>query len=116
MTSDLNIIGNFVDDCIEKDEQSYILIDDTYQMFRNWWKESGGIGKVPIRRLMKQVVEQKLGICASKSRWEGYKLVPYVIPEDSSTGNRVAVLPELAEYDTIKTGIIMHLTGTCRPI
>ena len=66
----------FVDDCLEKDANSSIKLEATYEIFKGWWKANFE-GKLPTRRDMKAGLEKKLGqyLPNSEGGWHGYKFV-----------------------------------------
>ena len=66
----------FVDDCLEKDPNGSVKLEETYKHFKDWWKENFG-GKSPSRKDMKASLEKKLGkyLPSAKGGWRGYKLV-----------------------------------------
>lgn len=70
-----DVFIEFVDDCIAKDPESNIKLEDTYKRFKEWWKENFS-GKAPIRKDMKAALEKKLGKYkrSTKGGWFGYRL------------------------------------------
>ena len=71
-----NAYTEFVDDCLEKDPNCSIKLDQTYQIFKGWWKESFG-SKIPTRNDMKAHLTSILGqyLSGSEGGWHGYKFV-----------------------------------------
>jgi P4 family phage/plasmid primase-like protien len=71
-----DVFSDFVSECILKDEHSVTRLEDTYNIFKDWWKENYS-SKIPSRRDMKSCLEKKLGKYLSSSRggWRGFKLV-----------------------------------------
>ena len=70
------IYGDFINDCIETDENGFVKLEDTFRVFKNWWKENYS-GQTPSRKDMKMSLEKKLGkyLPSPDGGWSGYKLV-----------------------------------------
>jgi len=68
--------SDFINDCLEKDENGSAKLEETFMLFKTWWKENCG-AKTPSRKDMKACLEKKLGkyLPSSKGGWRGYKLV-----------------------------------------
>lgn len=71
-----DVYRDFVNDCFVKEENGSAKLEDTFKLFKDWWKENYS-GKTPSRKDMKACIEKKIGkyLPSSKGGWKGYKLV-----------------------------------------
>jgi P4 family phage/plasmid primase-like protien len=67
---------DFMAECIHPDVTGTIKLEETFKLFKDWWKENRP-SKPPSRKDMKACLEKKIGKYAvgSKSGWKGHKLV-----------------------------------------
>lgn len=79
----IDVCGDFFTDCIKKDENSSVRLEDIYKLFKDWWKDNYQ-GKTPSRRDMKDCIERQLGRYVPRVGWAGYKIV-----EDDDMGGHV---------------------------
>jgi P4 family phage/plasmid primase-like protien len=71
-----DVYNDFVTDCLIKDDKSSAKLEDTFRVFKDWWKENR-CDKSPSRKDMKVSIEKKIGKYQSSAKggWCGYKLV-----------------------------------------
>ena len=69
-----DIYSDFLTDCIEKEEKSTLGLEDTFKLFKDWWKDNYQ-GKAPSRKDMKGCIEKKLGKYIQRVGWRGYRII-----------------------------------------
>jgi phage/plasmid-associated DNA primase len=89
---------DFIADCLPKDENSSAKLEDTYKVFKDWWRDNVG-GKAPNRKDMKNCLEKKMGkyVISSKGGWHGYKLVVPSGPGGSGEEEKVVSTGQINE-------------------
>ena len=70
-----DIFMQFMNETIEKDVGSQIMVDDGYFMFREWYKTSGSTAKIPQKKDFIKNMNSKYGKVNSKNIWKGIKFV-----------------------------------------
>ena len=92
-----DIYRQFIEECINDDENSIISITEIYAQFKEWFREGwSGMG-VPIKNEVKEYFERLWGETPG-SRWKGYRI--RTLDDEISAGD-VLVLNEsdLTNYD-----------------
>lgn len=70
-----DIFMQFMNESIEKDATSSILIDDGYFMFREWFKTSGSTAKIPQKKDFIKNMTNKWGKPNKSGKFKGIKFV-----------------------------------------
>ena len=65
----------FVNECLEESLSDKIKVDETYQIFKEWFKNSGNGGKLPNKKDFKTNVSNSFGNPDSKNYWRGVTFV-----------------------------------------
>lgn len=71
-----DVYSDFITDCIEKEEKSSLSLEDTFKLFKDWWKDNYQ-GKAPSRKDMKGCIEKKLGKYVQRVGWRGYRIIAH---------------------------------------
>ena len=70
-----DIFSQFMNESVEKDVTSQIYVDDAYFLFREWYKTSGSIAKIPQKKDFIKNMNSKFGKINSNNYWKGIKFV-----------------------------------------
>lgn len=86
---DNDLYSDFISSCLIKDENGMAKLEDTFRVFKVWWKETQSSTKPPSRKDMKGCLEHKLGKYQPNSRggWRGWSLIESIdnSPNDDET-------------------------------
>lgn len=83
-------IGEFMDDRFDRDDTAYVSIDELYNDFREWIRESNPGMKTPRRKEVQAYIEKVWGKpvrAGSRMGWKGYRLrshAPVIAHEEES--------------------------------
>ena len=65
----------FINECLEESPGEKIKIDETYFIFKEWYKNSGNTNKLPSKKDLKTNVSNMFGNPDSKNYWRGVTFV-----------------------------------------
>lgn len=68
-------ILQFINECLEEEPGEKIKLEDTYMVFKEWYKNSGNSNKLPNRKDFKTNVSNVFGNLDSKNHWRGVTFV-----------------------------------------
>jgi hypothetical protein len=68
------LFGEFIQDCLLRDDNNEIRLEETYGYFKSWWQRNYG-GRYPTRKVLIQGLNTKLGKDPNNTKWGGYKLI-----------------------------------------
>ena len=65
----------FINECLEEAPGEKIKLEDTYMVFKEWFKNSGNNNKLPNKKDFKTNVSNVYGNPDSKNHWRGVTFV-----------------------------------------
>ena len=65
----------FVNECLEENAEEKVKVDETYMVFKEWYKNSGINHKLPNKKDFKTNVSTVFGKPDSKNYWKGVTFV-----------------------------------------
>jgi phage/plasmid-associated DNA primase len=84
-----DIYRQFIEECIQEDNNSLLSLTEIYAQFKEWYKEGWASQQVPIKNEVKEYFERLWGECDRGCRWSGYRI--RTLDDELASGNAVVL-------------------------
>lgn len=66
-------LADFIHNCIQKDTQSFLSLNDAFAELKQWTKDDNIPMKIPSKVVLEKYLSRNIGKCVSKNNFKGYK-------------------------------------------